>query len=162
MNKNTVRAFALGIILAVVLLQFTDLKQNSDISVNTAKEKLTEEGFMILTKDEFARLEAVDEEIEHVEKDNTEPSVETKDVEEDKLDEPPVEETNKFTLEIEQNMSTEKIANTLAEEQIIEDATEFEQYLIDNGYHTKVQIGRFELNSDMDYEEISKIITKSK
>lgn len=158
MTKNTIRAFALGIILAVALLQFTVLKQESDISLHDAKEKLTEEGFVILTNEEFTNLEAVAEEKELVEEEKTKPNVN----EEEKLEESPAEETAAFTLIIEENMSTKKIANILAGEKIIDDATEFEQFLIDHDYHTKVQIGNFELNSDMDYEEISKIITKNK
>ncbi|WP_019154511.1 hypothetical protein [Robertmurraya massiliosenegalensis] len=158
MTKNTIRAFALGIILAVALLQFTVLKQESDISLHDAKEKLTEEGFVILTNEEFTNLEAVAEEKELVEEEKTKPNVN----EEEKLEESPTEETAAFTLVIEENMSTKKIANILAGEKIIDDATEFEQFLIDHDYHTKVQIGNFELNSDMDYEEISKIITKNK
>lgn len=158
MTKNTIRAFALGIILAVALLQFTVLKQESDISLHDAKEKLTEEGFVILTNEEFTNLEAVAEEKELVEEEKTKPNVN----EEEKLEESPAEETAAFTLVIEENMSTKKIANILAGEKIIDDATEFEQFLIDHDYHTKVQIGNFELNSDMDYEEISKIITKNK
>ncbi|MDF1510556.1 hypothetical protein PZE06_20700 [Robertmurraya sp. DFI.2.37] len=148
MNKHTLRAFALGIIFAVVVLHFTVLEREPEIPINSAKERMTEAGFVVLTKEELNDLE----------KKQMEPPAE-----EVKTDqETPSEELKQITLEIKLNMSTKKIADMLADGQIIENATEFEQYLIEHGYHTKVQIGSFELNSEMTYEEISKIITKNK
>ncbi|MEK4147323.1 hypothetical protein NST02_09670 [Robertmurraya sp. FSL W8-0741] len=148
MNKHTLRAFALGIILAVVLLHFTVLEREPEIPINSSKERITEAGFIVLTKEEFNDLEN---------KQMEPPAKETK-----TNKETPIEEKKQITLEIKLNMSTKKIADILAKEQIIENAGEFEQYLIEHGYHTKVQIGSFELNSEMTYEEISKIITKNK
>lgn len=57
MNKHTLRAFALGIILAVVLLHFTVLEREPEIPINSSKERITEAGFIVLTKEEFNDLE---------------------------------------------------------------------------------------------------------
>lgn len=59
-------------------------------------------------------------------------------------------------------MTTGEISLQLRNAEIIEDEVEFEQFLIKNGYNTKVQIGIFQLHNKMTYEEIAKIITKNK
>lgn len=161
MNKRTVRAFALGILFAAVFLGAHTyiFGKDSKPSVEEAKAVLEEQGFIVSTKSE-------DEKISKEKAPATEEEERTK--KEDKAEEQPEEKKNTeaervitYQLEIQGGMNTEEIASILEREKIIDDQHRFEEYLIEHEYNTKVQIGKFELNSKMDYEEISRIITKN-
>lgn len=157
MNKRTVRAFSLGILLTVLLIGFRGENGQTALSLTDAKEKLADEGFISITKEEYESL------VSQATKETGETSPDEKE-DETKQEEKPVKEEavdKDFLLEIKSGMNTEEISVLLEQEEMIDDATAFEQYLIEHEYHTKVQIGTFELNSKMTYEEISKIITKS-
>lgn len=169
MNKRTVRAFSLGILLAVILLWFGRNEQLT-LNLTDAKEKVENEGFIVITKEEYDELAG-----QSVNEDDSQPPTEGQTDKETDTDTAKEEETAPqeeqpdkdessiihFTLEIESGMNSEQISSILEQIKIIDDANNFEQYLTDHHYNTKVQIGNFELNSEMTYEEISKIITKS-
>lgn len=67
--------------------------------------------------------------------------------------------TVKYTLVVEQNMVPSEISKTLEKEKIIKDALDFNQYMESNNYSPYLQIGEFELTSDMSHKEIAKAIT---
>lgn len=153
MNKRSVQAFSFGILFTALLFFISGFGKETDLSVKEAKEVLTEQGFMIVSKEDYEKLSS--QESKEVPKITEEKKVETK---------APVKEEAKtiyFILEIKSGMSTEEISSRLKQAKIINDQKDFEQYLIDSGYHKKVQIGTFELNNEMNHEEIAKIITKS-
>lgn len=154
MNKRSVRAFSVGILFAALLLFISGFGKETDISVKKAKEVLTNEGFVVVSKAEYDKLSAP--QTKEVPAKDEEQKEETK--------APEKEEEVKvvhFALEITSGMSTGEISTKLKQANIINNEEDFEQFLIDNGYHTKVQVGTFELNSQMNHEEIAKTITKS-
>ncbi|OZU90666.1 hypothetical protein CIL03_02160 [Virgibacillus indicus] len=63
-------------------------------------------------------------------------------------------------MTIESGMPSSSISDALAENNIIDDAEEFNQYLQDEEYSLKVQLGSFDLSSDMSFYEIAEAITK--
>lgn len=63
------------------------------------------------------------------------------------------------TLIIEAGMVPSSISTQLEENNIIEDAFEFDQYLEENDYSKYVQLGEFEVTSDMSFYEIAEKIT---
>lgn len=56
-------------------------------------------------------------------------------------------------------MSSYEVAVILEDAGIISDANDFDAYLNSNGYSTKIEVGEFYCNEDMDYEELAKILT---
>ncbi|WP_301107396.1 hypothetical protein [Sporosarcina sp.] len=52
------------------------------------------------------------------------------------------------------------LSSTLERAHIIEDAAKFDNYMKDYGYALKIQIGTFELSSNMTFKEIAEILTK--
>ncbi len=54
------------------------------------------------------------------------------------------------------------VCNRLEEVGVITDAAEFDKYLCDQGYSKRICVGTFEIPADASWEEIAKIITRSK
>lgn len=154
MNKRTAQAFALGILFSALFLWagssvIADKKPEQKETVSEAKKHLESKGYKVLDNQEFAKLNEKKE------------AVEEKAVKEVPKEEK-VEEKKKFTLVIAGGMSPWDVAVMLKSQGIIDDESKFERFLIDNGYHTKVQIGQYELTTGMDYTQIAKVITKNK
>src|SRR5699024_8276258 len=77
---------------------------------------------------------------------------------EDKKDEE--DEVEKYTIHIKDGMASSEIGELLEENNIIDDSSKFNKYLEDEGYHKGVQLGKFDVTSDMDFKEIAKAITR--
>ena len=63
----------------------------------------------------------------------------------------------KFTTD--DGVVTQDIADILIDEKIIDDRQKFLDYLDDNDYSAYIQIGTFEVTSDMSMKEIAEVIT---
>jgi hypothetical protein len=160
MNKRTAQAFALGLLFAAVFLWAgssvfagKEKEPEKKVAVSDAKEILEEKGYKVLSSDEFAKLNEKKTEVVKEEKPKQEEPAEK---------EEEVKEEKPFTLVIAGGMSPADVATMLESQGIIDDQTKFERFLIDKGYHTKVQIGKYELKSGLDYDQIAKIITKNR
>jgi hypothetical protein len=168
MYKNTVRAFSLGIVFSVSILGigFFSLEEpGKETTLAEAKKVVEKEGYTILTNKDYENMKnaaalakktsSLDETSKKEENQATPPQKQsTKSEEKSK-------ETITYTLEIQSGMNTEEIARTLMDASIIDDDKDFEQFLTDEGYSTIVQVGTFELNNNMTYDEIARSITKS-
>jgi hypothetical protein len=161
MNKRTAQAFALGLIFAAIFLWagssvIAEKEPEKKAALSEAKEILEEKGYKVLSSDEFAKLNEKKAEVAKEEKPKEEaPAEKAEEVKEEK-------EQKKFTLVIAGGMSPGDVAIMLKSQGIIDDEKKFERFLIDQGYHTKVQIGQYELTSGLDYHQIAKIITKNR
>ena len=158
MNKRTAQAFALGLIFAAIFLWagsnvIAEKEPEKKVAVSDAKKILEEKGYEVLSTAEFAKLNEKKAEVVKEEKPKEEAPAE-------KAEE--VKEEKKFTLVIAGGMSPGDVAIMLKSQGIIDDEKKFERFLIDKGYHTKVQIGQYELTSGLDYHQIAKIITKNR
>lgn len=78
---------------------------------------------------------------------------------EDKKEEDEKDKVKKITLTNSAGVVSQDIADTLVENGIIEDRQKFLDYLDKNDYSGYIQLGKFELTSDMDYYEIAEKIT---
>jgi hypothetical protein len=158
MNKRTAQAFALGLIFAAIFLWagssvIAEKEPEKKVGVTDAKKILEEKGYKVLSSGVYAKLNEKKAEVVKEEKPKEEAPAE-------KAEE--VKEEKKFTLVIAGGMSPGDVATMLASQGIIDDETKFERFLIDQGYHTKVQIGKYELTTGLDYHQIAKIITKNR
>lgn len=59
-----------------------------------------------------------------------------------------------YTLTVVRGMSSNAVCKLLNENGIIDNAADFDNYLISKGYAEKIRVGSFEVNSDMSYEEL--------
>ncbi len=68
---------------------------------------------------------------------------------------------NSVTLTIRRGMSSESVAAELARLGVVANQSELNSYLENNGYSERIQTGDFIITSDMTYEQIARIITRS-
>lgn len=64
------------------------------------------------------------------------------------------------TINITKGMSSRTVCDMLKQNGIIEDAADFDRYLIKTGYDDKIRVGEVEVNSGMTYEELTAILYK--
>ncbi len=165
MNKRTAQAFALGLLFAAVFLWAgssviagKEKEPEKKVAVSDAKKMLEDKGYKVLDSSEFAKLN--EKKTEVVKEDQPKEETTKEEAPAEKAEE--VKEEKPFTLVIASGMSPGDVATMLESQGIIDDETKFERFLIDKGYHTKVQIGKYELKSGLDYYQIAKIITKNR
>ncbi|WP_423407406.1 hypothetical protein AABM38_16635 [Heyndrickxia sp. MSNUG] len=159
MNKRTAQAFALGILFSAIFLWagssvIADKGTENKVTVSNAKQLLETKGYKVMDNDEVAKLNEKSAAAK-TEKTKAEAPAEKAKPEE-------VKEEKKFTLVIAGGMTPGDVAVMLKSQGIIDDEDKFERFLIDKGYHMKVQIGRYELTGGMDYDQIAKVITKNR
>lgn len=68
--------------------------------------------------------------------------------------------SEKKVLTIASGMWSDKVARELQAMGVIEDAADFDQYLIRNGYAERLVVGTFEIPVGATYEQIAQIITR--
>ena len=68
--------------------------------------------------------------------------------------------SEKKVLRIASGMWSDKVARELQAMGVIEDAADFDQYLIRNGYAERLVVGTFEIPVGATYEQIAQIITR--
>lgn len=66
------------------------------------------------------------------------------------------------TITIQSGSGSRTVCNQLAEAGLIEDAGDFDQYLMDNGYSRRICVGTYEIEMGADWEKIAKIISRTK
>jgi len=162
MKKQSIRSFALGMLLTVSILgvyyyyiQEETVTDDISMNIDNAKKLVKEEGYMILSESEYNDLRTKQKELvkESPPTDTSKKTESTEDVKE--LE----EESYKYTLKITRGMSISSISKLLEKHKIIENREKFESFLTKNGYQTDIQVGAFKLNSDMSLKKIAKIIT---
>lgn len=146
--KQTIRAFALGILCATVLLSITYYMNNKETKTEAPVE-LTKEQMITKLENEGYTVE------EEQESKTEQAEYEAKVEEEHQEQQSPTE----MDLVIEQGMSLQAIAEKLYEAKMINDPEQFVSFLDENNYSTKVQVGEFKLNTEMTDEEIANTIT---
>ena len=185
--KTIIQSFAAGILVATIILSIVYFIENNkddekiNITEENAKSFLEEQGFYVILssdynqlvnenkslKDELINLEekytqsnensVESEEVEIKEEQDIEENDEEENVEEDDKTNIEVEE---FTLTITRGMTSIDISKILLENYFVKDEVEFNQFLENNGFSRKIQLGQFIINPNMSYLEIANVITR--
>jgi len=186
--KQSIRFFSIGLLTAsLVLLGFYYLLDDSKASVrNVPVEDMIAEiesnGHRVITEKEFISYtlnnetrEDTDEKDAKDNKDNKQEKSSNKKTADNKKssskdkkknnkkDNKKKEDDNddvikaKFTTK--DGVVTQEVADILVDEKIIKDRQKFLKYLDDNGYSEYLQVGTFEVSSDMSMQEIAEVIT---
>ena len=137
----------------------------SDTKEPTTKEPTTEEP----TTEEPTAKEPTTEEPTTEEPTTEEPTTEEPTTEEPTTEEPTTEEPTteapdyvELTFVIQSGMYSEAVTRILVQNGVITDEVGFNEYLSSTGYDEMIQTGSFTVNSSMSYEEIAKIISRTK
>lgn len=149
MKKTAMRAFAAGILFSVIVLlsyqHFFEKKaaaiKDPPIHTSAQKEIKSLKKQMNEWKGKYEALAKKQDELE-------------------KEDE--ITSVFKYHLLITKGMNSSDISELLAKAKIIEDADAFNTFLGKKNYHHKIQIGEYELTSEMSMEEIADMIIGKK
>src|SRR5699024_2264610 len=186
--KTAIRSFALGLFVASLLMfgYFFLFENNSsnieDLTTDELISSIEDEGYRVISESEYVSFSFYKEEQKEnndesddsskkkdkPKKDNSKDKKD-KDKNKDKKDNKENNENNnnnndnenviKHTFKTEAGIVSQKIADIQYNNKIIDDRDKFAKYLEDNGYSSKIQIGTFEVTSDMSHKELAEVIT---
>lgn len=180
--KQPIRSFALGLlsagILLLVMFYFTNdpKSKTENMSTDDMIKSVEAEGYHVLTETEYISVSVKSDENKKSTDDSSQTKEDQKDLTSDESQETETEEntnnedesdstteednsTVTYTLTVESGMAPSTISGILAENNIIEKQDKFTQYMEEEGYTTKVQLGDFELTSSMSHYEIAEELT---
>lgn len=183
--KQPIRYFSIGLLTAsliiLIVVNFFDKPDNhvNEGSVDEMIATLKDKGYHVLSSSEYISLsvpaEPEEDQEEHdVDADETENNTTEEDSNEAQIEDEPevedaddteVEETenvHEYTLTIEPNMLGPTISQLLNANNIIDDTDKFNRYLETEGYAPYLQLGEYELSSDMSHYEIAEKIAKKR
>lgn len=184
--KQPIRSFALGLLSAGIILLATfyftgDSRNAKNLSTDKMIASIEAEGYHVMTESEYISVSVKSDEgekdkenkkddstteqngknqqqnKEKASKDNNSES--KKDSSKDKKKDSSEKKTVTYTIKIESGMVPSTISDKLAKNNIIKNADEFTQYMEEQGYVKKVQLGKFKLTSDMSHYEIAEELT---
>jgi hypothetical protein len=161
MTKKGLQAFAGGMILATSVLAGTYYfspddkaeasKETSEITESQVKSYLESNKKVSLDRQEYEELLSSKEEA-------------LKQADEAKKNESAEEKSPKkegtYKLTIKDGMSSADVSEILEKDGLIPSARDFNDYIIDGGYHTKVRSGEFELKYGMGFKQIVNELTR--
>lgn len=141
------RGLGIGIIVTTIVLTISNNIREKELKESfegTSVVEATKETLFSVTEPE----KDTSKEVESTTENFTEPDTE-----------PVTDAIKEYTLKIEKGMYSEKVAGILYENGIVKDKEDFNKYMSDNKYSSKLGIGEYVLTSDMTYEQIAKKIT---
>lgn len=185
----SVGLIAAGLVTLLVFYTFGDSTSDEvTYSTEEMITLIEEDGYRVVTADEYisytvtnaqkdkdaanteeesgeeteAKNENQDEETSNEEadaKEETEEVVEEEEVEE--VEEETVEEETVTTVSINipSGMASLDVSRLLENENVVDDAEEFNEYLLQNGYSQRVQLGSHELTTDMSFFEVAEALS---
>ncbi len=166
MSKPALRYLALGFLIsAIVLVGYrlflydpatvaSEDKSTEETAVTKEESSYKEKYEALLAETEIADLEkeAVTSEPEIVEETETSEAAENT---ESKASEPSVK---KITVIINDGDPSSVASQQLKGQGLIEDALDFDGFLEDNNYAALIRPGSYEVSSDMDYNQLAKVL----
>jgi len=175
LNKSTLRYLALGFFASGVLLSGYGMLSSSTSSLS-AEEQSYKEMYEELLAEESSSMTSVDQKNETSEESeaaSSEEIAETDTAKETTSNEDVSEEEQSETTEENQETSSDAVTTTiviaegdpssfatnqLQNQGIIESASEFNDFLEENGYTVRLRPGSYEVSSDMTFQEIATIL----
>ncbi|KMY54759.1 hypothetical protein AC623_13130 [Bacillus sp. FJAT-27231] len=157
MNKQSVRAFAFGLLaasLALFVYQEAAGANSTSLSKSAMIQKLEKEHYVVLTAKEDIQQKQ--------EKEQLQQKLNRFTAKNDQNGSPKKEKTrqkNSYTLRIESGMSSSEVGRLLEKAGVIEDSEKFNTYLTDNGYAEKLQVGEHTVHPSMSMKEMAVVLT---
>lgn len=145
MTKRGIQAFAGGIILATAVLaavfyltdedQAAAVKDNKTVTEQDVNNYLDSKKLVSVNRDEYQKL------LDSKKSLNNDSGSDTKS-----------DKVKTYKLTIKDGMSTADVSAILEKEGIISSAQDFNDYVIDAGYHKEIRAGEFKVKSDMSFK----------
>lgn len=132
--------------IAEVTTEDNTNENTSEAVVDTTEDNSTSEATDEITSEDTSEITS--------EITSEEPTTETTDVQPSTI--------IKATITVTAGMGSQNVARLLQDAGIIENASDFDSYLMKNGYATKIEIGTYEFNNSMSYQEIAEELTKKR
>lgn len=143
--------------------KYSTIENNESVQNNSSAEKSTnasKDDNSIDQKSDSKSDSILNEEIDSSKK-NSSSSINTENEDDQEIpDEVPKIQVKEYELNIEMGTSSDKVARILEDNEIIDDAVAFNQYLVKNEYHKKIKTGLFIVDDSMEYNQIADIITE--
>ncbi|WP_035512455.1 hypothetical protein [Halalkalibacillus halophilus] len=170
--RHLMMAFSLGILITVGVIgtvyyiEAEVKEEDSSVPTNENSSSTTEESvydvegainFLEAEDYEVLPVEEYNELVSDMESLREEAEAETSSS--DQSDDVQEGESTIYTLEIVSGMSSSDIASELENEQIIESADSFNEFLQDNDFSRSIQLGTYVLTSEMSQNQIAITIT---
>jgi beta-N-acetylglucosaminidase len=151
--KQVLQGFAAALLLAGACMLVLYITSDESAAKTTSaapiqKELSTEEMKTRLEKDDYYILNS--KEYEELQQ-----KTETKEKTETESNQP-----KEFQLKLESGMTSDEVARQLEKKSILEDGDAFLTYLNVTKASKALQVGTYDVNSDMSYEEITELLTK--
>ncbi|AZV50916.1 endolytic transglycosylase MltG [Bacillus halotolerans] len=153
MTKRGIQAFAGGIILATAVLasvfyltdedQAAAVKEQKTVTEQDVNNYLDSKKMVSVNRDEYQKL--LDSKEKSLSDDSSSDSK---------------NKVKTYKLIIKDGMSTADVSAILEKEGIISSAKDFNDYVIDAGYHKEIRAGEFKVKSDMTFKKIVKTLTR--
>ena len=161
-KKYFVRGLGIGIIFgALIMLAAYLTSGKGSLSDEEVMKRAQELG--MVKKSEYVLDSEVTSEETTTEAVTTEASVATeKATEEATTEAATTEQTDaktKATITVSGGMSSETISSLLENAGLVDSASKFNSFLVQNGYDKKLETGSFDISGGMTYEEIARILT---
>lgn len=173
------RGFGVGVIITVIILSiafnFSDnYKPSDEETIERAKKLgLVEASNSRVSIDDLLEKEQTEASKDSdVESDSSETEVEIEEETEENIESESQEskteesETSQNTegfarIKIKPGMHSEDVAKALVNNNLINDAEDFNRYLVENNHATKIRVGSFDIYEGTSYDEIAGIITRN-
>lgn len=159
--KYYLRGLGIGILVTALIMGFT-AKDNRPLTDAEIKAAAAELG---MVESDSLRLADLPQDQTAEPAKEPEPTPEAtpeSDVEPTKEPETTPESGTDISVTVSAGSGSRTVCNGLEEAGVIADAAEFDKYLCDQGYSKRICVGTFEIPADASWEEIAKIITRSK
>lgn len=158
MGREGLRGFASGLLIATIVLgsfyYIEEKKQDKPLTLAQLKAESKQLGYNLVRKEANS--------IQNHSSKDTNPTSDgqTNISENEKKTDTSSPKSNTYKLIISPDMTSQDIGQELKKHEVINDASDFNQFLVENNFSTKLQIGEYVLTNDMSYTQIASIITK--
>ncbi|MGE6629309.1 endolytic transglycosylase MltG [Bacillus sp. NPDC077027] len=169
MTKKSIQTFAAGMIVATGILAIvffitgkgeaeantTDEAKTAMVTQADVKSYLDSKKEVSLNRDAYQELlDYKEKALKASEIDSTKNDDSKQDTQKTKA------KTKSLKIVIKNGMSTSDVSDMLEKEGIINSSKDFNDYVIDAGYHKEIRAGSFKLKTGMTFKQIVKSLTK--
>jgi hypothetical protein len=155
MDRITIRTFAIGMLLATAVIgSIYYYSKPAKLTETDIHSYLQEKGLIAISTKEYKQLKEAKQQLQ-----SNSANKQVK-LAQKNIDKP--ETIYSYQLVIDKGKTASEIAKELEGAQVINDAVTFIKYLRDHGLTRKIRGGTYQVNSNMNHEELSKMITKSR
>ncbi|MBM7650040.1 polyhydroxyalkanoate synthesis regulator phasin [Bacillus ectoiniformans] len=164
MNRQSTRAFAAGLLTAsAALLIYSQTADEPNSGTDAMKTALEQQKFTVLTQSEAAqqktKIAELESEVDRLQKQLESNSTKTPEASDETKPKAKKADSKSLTLTISPGMPSSEIGEALEKAGMINSAQQFNDYLTENGYAAKLQVGTHEIHSTMSLKEMAIILT---